>query len=252
MLGPEGTFTAEAGKKIYPEADLEYMGDVEEVFKYVASGGEGVVAVENSLEGSVGKTLECLMNYDVSIVGEATLDISLCLMKKHGGVKTVMSHPHALAQCKKYLKENYPKARMQAADSTAAAMNKASESDGVAAVGPRYAAEKYGLDVVDEGIEDDPSQTRFIAVSKKQVWGSKTSVIFALKDEPGALYSALKVFSDNGINLTKIESRPSRRKLGEYIFYIDFENNGLDQKGVEGLLDRIRERTTFLKNLGSY
>jgi prephenate dehydratase len=255
VLGPEGTFTEMAARRLFKDAHLVYMDGVEDVFKYVDLGrGMGVVAIENSLEGSVVKNLEALMEHDVKICKEVTLDINLCLMKKKEGkkVETILSHQHALAQCKKYLKKKYPKARLQASDSTAAAMREVSRIRDSAAIGPKEAAKRYNLKIVRENIEDDKSQTRFIAISKKECWGKKTSIIFAVKDEPGALYSVLKVFSDNNINLTKIESRPSRKKLGEYIFYVDFENNGLDKKKAEMLLLKIKERTTLLKNLGSY
>ena len=143
---------------------------------------------------------------------------------------------------------------MQATESTAAAMKKLSEMENMAAIGPRESARKYGLNIIKENLQDDKSQTRFIAIAKKcfRRFGKKTSIIYALKDEPGALYSTLRIFAENKINLTKIESRPSRKKLGEYLFYVDFENNRLGKQGVEKLLGKIKEKTTFLKNLGSY
>jgi prephenate dehydratase len=258
VLGPEGTFTEAAARRMFKDADLVYMDDVEDVFNYVDRGlGMGVVAIENSLEGSVSKNLEALMKYDVRICMETTMDINLCLVKKRGTreIKTILSHPHALAQCSGRLKKKHPKARLQAVESTAAAMKHLGGMENAAAIGPKDSAVRYGLVVVEENVQDDASQTRFIAISKREcdvVKPKKTSLIFAVKDEPGALYSVLKVFSDNGINLTKIESRPSRRKLGEYVFYLDFENNGLSRAGLESLLLKIGEKAGFLKNLGSY
>ncbi|MCX6695363.1 MAG: prephenate dehydratase [Candidatus Altiarchaeota archaeon] len=255
VLGPKGTFTESAARNLFKSPALVYCYSVEDVFQLVDSEGiKGVVAIENSLEGSVVKNLELLMEHDVKICGETTLDINLCLMKEKGTreVKTILSHPHALAQCRRHLHERYPNAKVQSSDSTAAAMQELGKLKDAAAVGPKDAAKTYGLEIVAENIQDDFSQTRFIAISKEDCWGKKTSIIFAVKDEPGALYSTLKVFADNNINLTKIESRPSRKKLGEYVFYVDFENNGLDRKGVGAILSKIRERTTLLKNLGSY
>lgn len=255
VLGPKGTFTEYAARRLFKNLEMVYCDDVEDVFALVDKKGiVGVVAIENSLEGSVNKTLELLMEYDVRIFGEVTLDINLCLMKRRGvkNIKEILSHPHALAQCKNYLKRKYPKAKIQASDSTAAAMQELSKINNAAAIGPKESAKTYGLEIIGENIQDDFSQTRFIAISKKESWGKKTSIIYAVKDEPGALYSTLKVFADNNINLTKIESRPSRKKLGEYIFYVDFENNGLNKREVETLLLEIGRRTTFLKNLGSY
>jgi prephenate dehydratase len=118
-----------------------------------------------------------------------------------------------------------------------------------AAVGLAESARKMGLPVVAENIQDDVSQTRFVAISKKPAKGRKTSIIFALSDQPGALYGILEVFADRGINLTKIESRPSRRKLGEYLFFMDFENKNAD---VARIIGEIKPKTTFLKVLGSY
>ncbi|MBD3389156.1 MAG: prephenate dehydratase [Candidatus Altiarchaeales archaeon] len=246
-LGPKGTFTSQAAEKLYPGAELEYVDDVEDVFEHVKEGsGEGVVAVENSLEGSVGKTMSCLLDYDIYISGEVTLDISLCLIAdegvNRGDVKVVRSHPHALAQCRKALAG----LKTQSTSSTAAAIREVKGKKDVVAVGTKEAAEDYGMKVLEDGIQDLDSQTRFIALAKEDKGGEKTSVIFALKDEPGALYNILKVFADEGINLTKIESRPSRRKLGEYLFYVDYENQGKD------LSAQLKERTDFYKYLGSY
>jgi prephenate dehydratase len=258
VLGPAGTFTEAAARRLFKGAMLDYKADVDDVFRSVASGkGYGVVAIENSLEGSVSKNLEHLMAYDVKICGEVTLDINLCLMKKpeSKSIDTILSHPHALAQCRRYLKKHYPKARLQPADSTTAAMQELSTLQNAAAIGPKQGARTYGLKIVDENVQDDASQTRFIALSKKgckKARPTKTSIIYAVKDEPGALYSTLKIFSDAKINLTKIESRPSRRKLGEYVFYVDFENGILDAKGVGRLIRKIRGKASFLKSLGSY
>lgn len=255
-MGPKGTFTDLAAKKLFKNPETIYYDSVEDVFKFVDEGrGLGVAAVENSLEGSIRETLESLMNYEkIKICGEVTLDINMCLIKKKGTteIKHILSHPHALAQCRGYLRREYPKAEQHAVESTATAMQRVTIMKDAAAIGSKETAEIYGLDVAGENIQDDFSQTRFISISKKECWGKKTSIIFAVKDEPGALYPLLKIFSDSNINLTKIESRPSRKKLGEYVFYVDFENGSLDKAGVEKMLLRIRERTTYFKSLGSY
>jgi len=258
VLGPAGTFTETAARRMFRGALLAYMDTVDDVFKYVDEGRDvGVIAIENSLEGSVVKNLESLMEHDVKICKEATLDINLCLMKKRGGnlITTILSHPHALAQCKNYLKKNYSKAKLQSADSTIAAIKQARTTKNGAAIGPKEAAKTYGLESIAENIQDDLSQTRFIAISRQACQAKKphkTSIIYAVKDEPGALYSVLRIFADNSINLTKIESRPSRKKLGEYVFYVDFENGGMPKEKIDVILLKIQERTTYLKNLGSY
>jgi prephenate dehydratase len=257
VLGPAGTFSAKAAKIMYPDAKFIYVDDVEEVFKFVVDGnGLGVAAIENSLEGSVGTTLESLLRYDVKIVGSITLDIDLYLMAKKGvkktAVKTILSHSHALAQCRKYLTEKYPDAKAQTSSSTAEAMRQAGRKAGIAAVGNLDAGLGYGLVVLNEHIQDEDSQTKFITISKSEASGPKTSIIFAAKDEPGSLYGILKIFADQRINLTKIESRPSRKRLGEYMFYVDYQNNSMKMEDIKRLHERIQTKTTFFKDLGSY
>lgn len=256
VLGPAGTFTEQAAKKIFTDAKVSYCEGVSEVFEKVEAGEteHGVVAIENSLEGSVGKTMEALMEYDVYIIGELTLDINLCIMTQGpvDDIKVILSHPHALAQCTDYLKKNYPDARQISAKSTAAALKELGAYDNAAAIGFAEASQTYGLDIVAENIQDDFSQTRFIVISKHKNSGDKTSIIFAVKDEPGALYAILSTFADKDINLTKIESRPSKRKLGEYLFFMDFENKGLREQEVLDVIESVKPKTTFLKLLGSY
>ncbi len=258
VLGPAGTFTEEAAKKIFPEMEVAHCDTVEDVFEAVSKGTEyGVVAVENSLEGSVNTTMDCLLEYDVKICKEYVMDIHLCMIglpgKRKEEIKTIISHPHSFGQCRKFLKGNYPKAALKRYNSNTAAIKELADlrPTGVAAIGPEAAAKLYGLEILQTGIEDAPSQTRFAAISKKECSGKKTSIIFALKDRPGALYSALKDFADNGINLTKIESRPAKKKLGEYSFFIDFEGS-LADGNVKKALASLKEKTTFLKELGSY
>ncbi len=257
VLGPKGTFTEVAARKLMPDALIEYLDDVEDIFEYVKTGkGKGVVAIENSLEGSVGKTMAGLLEYDVKVCGETTLDINMCLIanpdSKQDEVEIVRSHPHALAQCKRYIREKMPKAKIQATSSTAQAIKEIKERKNISAIGNKNTALEEGYEVLAENIQDHDSQTRFICITDNEGWGDKTSIIIALIDEPGSLYSIVKVFADNNINMTKIESRPSRKKLGEYLFYIDFENNGMDKESLKIFLLKIEERTSFFKNLGSY
>ncbi len=255
VLGPEGTFTDIAAKKIFNGVDFDYCNSVEDVFDSVKSGIDfGIVAIENSLEGSINVTMDCLMEYDVKIFKEVILDINLCIavMPKTKNINRILSHPHALAQCRKFLKKNFPNVKLQGYDSTAAAMQKIRKSKNSAAIGPEETAKIYGLKILHRSIQDSRSQTRFILISKKSsAAGNKTSIIFAVKDIPGALYSVLKEFAIKKINLKKIESRPSKRKLGEYLFFVDFEGN-LGNKKISDVMEKIRFNTTFLKILGSY
>lgn len=273
VLGPEGTFTDIAAKKIFNGVDFDYCNSVEDVFDSVKSGIDfGIVAIENSLEGSINVTMDCLMEYDVKIFKEVILDINLCIavMPKTKNMNRILSHPHALAQCRKFLKKNFPNVKLQGYDSTAAAMQKIRKSKNSAAIGPEETAKIYGLKILHRSIQDSISQTRFIVIGNSKEFrsyefpkeihtipkkgsesGNKTSIIFAVKDTPGALYSVLKEFAIKKINLKKIESRPSKRKLGEYLFFVDFEGN-LGNKKISDVMEKIRFNTTFLKILGSY
>ncbi len=257
VLGPKGTFTDKAAKVMYPEASITYLEDVEEVFKRVAGGGIlGVAAVENSLEGSVGQTLECLLNYDVRIVGATTLGIDLCIMAPKGvkreDIRVIMSHSHALAQCKKHIKKGYPHAKTQATSSTTDAMREAFGRKDAAAIGFSESGLDYGLTTIEASVQDEQSETRFIALSKTPVKGGKTSLIFAVKDEPGALYHIIKEFAAERLNMTKIESRPSRKRLGEYIFYVDYGNNSMREEDMGRFHEKLKAKTTYFKELGSY
>lgn len=253
VLGPKGTFSDIAARKLYPNAGISYVECVDDVFQMAEKGGLGVVALENSLEGSVGATMHGLLEYDVRIVAQTVSDISHCLMSRpKQDIKRIMSHSHALAQCRGYLMDKFPNASIEPCASTVAAMDKALVFDGCAAIGPFEAGRQRGLLALAKGIEDNPSQTRFVAIAHEGVWGPMSSVIFAVRDEPGALYSIIRLFADMNINMTKIESRPSRKKLGEYVFFADFENGGLDRQGRDTLIERIRQRSTFFKDLGAY
>lgn len=256
VLGPEGTFTEIAAKRVFKDAKFIYCDTVDAVFEAVKKGTEyGVAAIENSLEGSVNTTMDCLIEYDVKIFKEIILDISLCLAAppntRREEIKTIVSHPHALAQCRRFISEKFPGVRLQRHESTTAAMKEARNLPACAAIGPKESAELYGLRILEEDIQDFRSQTRFIVVSQKEGSGKKTSIIFTVKDEPGALYKVLKEFADRNINLTKIESRPSKRKLGEYLFFVDFEGDLRDKKTAD-VLASLRNKTSYLKILGSY
>jgi prephenate dehydratase len=261
ILGPRGTFSEEAAFLFDKDPDLLLCGDISEIFERVTSGSAdfAIVPVENSLEGSIGMTSELLLKEDVKIFKEIILDIRHSLMTLEGtdigDITEIISHPHALAQCKGLLKELNVKTRNF--PSTAEAAMEVAEKDlkGTAAIAPRVAASLYGLKIHREDVQDeDRNQTRFFVISKndhKRTQNDKTSLIIGLKDRPGALYDALKSFAERNINLTKIESRPSRKALGDYIFYIDLEGHREDV-AVGDVLEKLKDSTAFLKVLGSY
>jgi prephenate dehydratase len=261
ILGPRGTFSEEAAFLFDSNPDILLCHDIEGIFGHVISGSAdyGIVPVENSLEGSIGMTSELLLKEDVKIFKEIVLDIRHSLIGLEGtsigDISEIISHPHALVQCKGLLKELNVKTRNFS--STADAAREVAEKGlkDTAAIAPKVAASLYGLKIHREDIQDeDRNQTRFFVISKEdheRTQNNKTSLVIGLKDRPGALYDALKSFAERNINLTKIESRPSRKALGDYIFYIDLEGHREDE-AVSEVLDELKANTAFLKVLGSY
>lgn len=261
ILGPRGTFSEEAAFLFGENPDILLCRDIEEIFGHVSSGSAdyGIVPVENSLEGPVGMTYELLLREDVKIFKELVLDIRHSLMAVDGcsidDIREVISHPQPLAQCKGTLKKLSVKTRNF--PSTAEAAREVAEKGmkGTAAIAPKVAASIYGLKILAEDLQDDDkNQTRFFVIAKKdheRTKSDKTSLIIGLKDRPGALYDTLKSFAEKNINLTKIESRPSRRALGDYVFYIDLEGHR-DDEDVREVLEDLRANTAFFKVLGSY
>ncbi len=261
VLGPRGTFSEEAARKFQPRCELVLCRDIPEVFESVENGKAkwGIAPVENSLEGSIGITLELLLQKELKICGEVVLNISHALMAlpetKLEYIKEVISHPHALAQCKNFLKKLRVKTRNFFSTAEAAREISEKKLSSTAALAPRSAAQLYGLKILKEDIQDEnQNQTRFLVLAKrdaKKTGRDKTSLIFGLKDRPGALYEALGIFALQGINLTKIESRPSRKALGDYVFYVDFVGHRHEKK-IRRALAQLKSKAAFLKILGSY
>ncbi len=260
VLGPEGTFSEKAAKSYRPRARLRYFRDFEEVIAAVEEGDVeiGIVPLENSLEGSVGMTLDALLCREVKIVGEINLRVSHCLLGRGRAeeVRVILSHPQALAQCRSYLKSRFPEAELRTTGSTSHAAKLAQEFSEMAAIADAEAAGRYGLSVIDRNVQDsEQNVTRFVVVGREAAEPSgrdKTSLaIYLERAEPGALWEVLGEFAKRRINLTKIESRPSKRGLGDYYFFIDLEGHVSDPP-VEEALSRIRERAAMTKVLGSY
>jgi prephenate dehydratase len=260
VLGPEGTFSEKAARKYLPAAGLRYFRDFEEVIAAVERGEVeiGVVPLENSLEGSVGMTLDALLRREVKIVGEINLNVRHCLLGlgQPEEVKVILSHPQALAQCRGYLKRRFPEAELRTTGSTSHAAKLAQEFSEMAAIADAEVAERYDLAVIDRNVQDsDQNVTRFAVVGRKMpepTGMDKTSLaIYLERAEPGALWEVLGEFAVRKINLTKIESRPSKLGLGDYHFFIDLEGHVSDPL-VEEALARIRKRAATTKVLGSY
>jgi prephenate dehydratase len=261
-LGPEGSYSEKAAllwSKGRPEATLVYFNDFEGVLEAAAAGRleAGIVPVENSLEGAVTVVMDLLLRLDVVIVGEVNVPIRHCLVGRgEETVKVILSHPQALAQCRQYLREHYPEAEIRTTGSTSHAAHLAQEFPEMAAIAGADTAEKYGLHILAREIQDaSDNVTRFIAAAKKMVEATgrdKTSLVIYLdRDRPGALFSILEEFAKHNINLTRIESRPSRKGLGDYYFYIDLEGH-VDDNIVEQAISAIKEKAAMVRVLGSY
>jgi len=276
-LGPEGTFTEEAllvyldklKKKHAMDAEIEDIEKVPfamipDVIKSVDRGEaqEGIVPIENSNEGAVPLTLDVLtFESEAKIISEITIPIKHHLIIKNGtkpkNIKKIISHPHATAQCRVYLNSNFPDSEIIAANSTAEAVRKLREAEAdTAAVGTKIAAELYGLDILVSDIEDNKdNKTRFVIVSNfvaPKTGNDKTSIVcFLKKDKPGSLFNILKEFAERGINLTRLESRPAKKDLGDYVFMIDMEGHVHD-KTIYEVLESLRDKVYLVKLLGSY
>ncbi|MCL2510040.1 MAG: prephenate dehydratase [Methanomassiliicoccaceae archaeon] len=269
-LGPEGTFTEQAAKSFIGALDerglsLSPLASIEDVFEAVENGtaAYGVVPIENSIEGGVNVTIDTLIfDSDLFISKQLTLPIvqNLMISEKNAGKKVtkILSHPQALAQCRKFINRMYPDAIVEAANSTAEAAKAASRESGevIAAIGPKNSAELYGLKIIHENIQENKkNSTQFVLLTKKDTSepksGCSTSVVFATKDKPGELNRVLGIFSIWELNMTRILSRPTKNRQSEYVFFIEI--SGYDEAAdVAEALAMIKRKTIFFKNLGTY
>ena len=263
-LGPPGTFTEEAALRHDPQAQLIPFLSIPAVAAAVDKGmaDEGVVAIENSIEGSVTDTLDLLIHESSLVIGkELVLPIEQQLLVKPGTraeeVKVIYSHPQALAQCRRFLERCFPKAQVVAALSTTAAVEEMLASPTpAAAIGTRRAAALYGAAILATAIQDHPSNlTRFVVLAPTDhppTGHDKTSICFSFdEDRPGVLCEVLQEFARRRINLAKIESRPTRESLGRYIFLVDLDGHREDSV-IKEALSGVRAKAARLKVFGSY
>ena len=258
--GERGAYSEMAIMLNFPTSTAIPLKTFYDVFETVKNhrNGIAVVPIENSIEGSVSETYDLLLQDKIYVSGEIFQRINHCLIVNKGykNIINVYSHPQALGQCRNYIQRN--KLEPIPAFDTAGAVKfiKENKMMSSAAIASRRAAEIYDMEIFDEGIEDKKNNfTRFFVISKQLVdkpsGKDRTSIIFALEHKPGSLYQVLKEFSRKSINLTRIESRPTKETPWEYYFYVDFDGHYNDEK-VKLTLNRIKTQTKFFKLLGSY
>lgn len=260
-LGPLGSFTGEAARKHFGHAvELTGLRDAEEVFQRVEAGAldYGVVPVENSTEGAVNRTLDCLARSPLHIVGEIEMRIHQCLMGRgaapaRAAAPALYAHPQSMAQCRAWLAANLPNCRHVACESNSEAAERAATEDGAVALGAAGAAAIYGLEVLCANIEDRPDNTtRFLALGRHRVPPSgrdKTSIVVSARNRPGALLDLLRPLA--GVDLTRVESRPANGGKWRYVFFLDIEGH-CDEEPLAGALEKLRETAELCKWLGSY
>lgn len=262
FLGPEGTFTQEAVNKHFGHAAMPVpMSAIDEVFREVEAGAVnyGVVPVENSTEGVVTHTLDSFIYSNLQICGEVVLRIHQNLLisdvTKKDGITRIYSHPQSLAQCRKWLDANYPTAERIPVSSNADAAKRIKGEWNSAAIASATAADLYELSILNEKIEDMPdNSTRFLIIGSQAVPASgidKTSIVVSMRNEPGALHNLLEPFHQLNIDLTRVETRPSRSGVWNYVFFVDFNGHQSDEN-VQQALQQVAEKAAELKVLGSY
>jgi prephenate dehydratase len=256
--GERGAYSEDAAISFFNESIATVpLATFAEVVESTQSGDTdySVLPVENSLEGSVGESYDLLVSTSLTIVGEIYYRVKHCLIGFDGidGIDTVYSHPQALGQCRKFIQNNKLKTIPTYDTAGSVKIIKDLNKKNISCIASRRASEIYQVPIIKEGIEDNTNNyTRFLVLAKKPADnGNKTSIIFSVKHEAGALFNILKEFNDFKVNLTKIESRPNKSTPWEYNFYMDFDGTKEDST-IQEILEKIRQRTVFMKVLGSY
>jgi chorismate mutase/prephenate dehydratase len=261
-LGPAGTFSESAAMKHFGLAAVtQPMPSIDEVYRAVESGAAdfGVVPVENSTEGAVGRSLDLMPQTPAKVCGEVLIRIHHHLMAREpapvSAIRRVYSHSQSLAQCHEWLNANVPEAERVAVASNAEAARRAADEPGTAAVAGDRAAEHYGLAILAANIEDEPNNTtRFLILGDyepKPSGHDRTSLVLSARNRAGAVYEMLTPFATRGVSMTKFESRPSKVALWEYLFFVDIEGHR-DDANVAAALEEVGRIAGYLKVLGSY
>ena len=261
ILGPQGTFSHEAALNLDKSAEIVFQRTIRDVMELTQSGqaDRGLVPLENSVSGSVGETLDSLTEIDLQILREVIHPVvqNLAGTDRTKNIRTILSHPQSYAQCEKFLRANHPEAEVVQTSSNgrSAEMLLESQRDDIAAIVPELSIRLYGLKKLKSAIQDNRyNVTRFVLVGREGVGRTgydRTSLaIYPQVDHPGLLYNLLGMFAERGVNLSKIESRPSKGRLGDYIFFIDVQGH-VEDKRVEEAMEALR-KMAFVKVLGSY
>jgi chorismate mutase/prephenate dehydratase len=259
-LGPEATFTHQAARaKFGASVAYEPQGSISEVFESVVRGRAdyGVVPVENSWEGAVNLTLDMFSESDLQVCAQILMRIEHRLLANGPKelIRKVYSHPQAFGQCRRWLQMHLPRAEWVEVSSTTRAVELAAREEGAAAVAGRLAGELYGVPTLEGGIQDSAENTtRFLVIGQKAspaTGADRTSLMFTVPHRPGALYRALECFDRFGINIGKIESRPSRKKAWEYCFFLDVDGHASDS-GLGEALEALAAHCTVVKILGTF
>ena len=261
-LGPEGTYSQLAAMEFFG-ADIELVdcASIDDVFIAVEEGrvSYGIVPVENSTEGAINNTQDCLVDSTARIIGEQVVSIEHCLLMQEASskadIKKIASHKQSLAQCRTYLTKNFPNAQQVECSSNAEAAILARADEFTAAIASELAGRLYNLHSLESRIQDKSNnRTRFLVLALEQTEASghdKTSILVYTENKPGALFRVLEPFEKLGLSLTKIETRPSKKEAWEYVFFIDFEGH-VDDEATKSLFSALKLSRVEVKVLGSY
>ena len=264
LQGEIGSFSEMAALQYFGSSiEILPCNSFDQVARMVMGGQAGfaILPIENSQTGGINNVHDLLLSENLFAVGEVILKIEHCLISHHNtkpeAIKKIYSHPQALAQCERYLMKNFPDCQIIPVYDTAGSIKQIKESKDYKAAGiaSSRAASYYRMNIIENSIEDNPyNYTRFLVFSPERIISknsNKTSIIFAVISIPGAIYRCLKEFATRKINLTRLESRPSRVKPWEYVFYMDFEN-GMHEEISQDALNALEKHTTFIKIIGTY
>ncbi len=265
FLGPVGTFTEQAALNYFGSSiEPVLCANFDEVFRATEAGSAdfGVVAIENSTEGVVARSLDLLLQSPLVVIGETSLLVTHNLLRRQparDGIKVVAAHPQALGQCQGWLNLHLPHAERRAVSSNAEGARLAAEDDAVAALASQRAATQYGLHVVQAAVQDEAhNRTRFVVITRPDAHASAaptghdcTSLVVSVDNRPGAMHDMLVPLKRHGVSMTRFESRPARSGQWDYVFFIDLAGHPA-QDNVAAALDELRAQCTFFKVLGSY